>query len=69
MSAVQTRKFRFKKGDTVLVIAGNDKGKTGTVNIRFESLAFPDNPKTSYLAAVSALAALKEFSGKVRYGT
>ena len=45
------------------------KGKTGTVNIRFESLAFPDNPKTSYLAAVSALAALKEFSSKVRYGT
>jgi len=31
MSAVQTGKFRFKKGDTVVVIAGNDKGKTGTV--------------------------------------
>lgn len=45
------------------------KGRTGTVNIRFESVAFPDNPKTSLLAAVSALAALKEFSGKVRYGT
>ena len=47
----------------------NFKGRTGSVSIRFESLAFPDNPKTSYLAAVSALAALKEFSSRVRYGT
>lgn len=47
----------------------NIRGKTGSISIRFESVAFPDNPKTSMLAAVSALAALKEFSGKVRYGT
>jgi aspartate dehydrogenase len=47
----------------------NIRGKTGSISIRFESVAFPDNPKTSMLAAVSALAALREFSGKVRYGT
>ncbi len=45
------------------------RGRTGSISIRFESVPFPDNPKTSMLAAVSALAALKEFSGKVRYGT
>jgi aspartate dehydrogenase len=47
----------------------NIKGRTGRISIKFESVAFPENPKTSMLAAVSALAALKEFSGKVRYGT
>ena len=25
------KKFKIKKGDTVMVIAGDDKGKTGTV--------------------------------------
>jgi aspartate dehydrogenase len=47
----------------------NIKGRTGRISIKFESVAFPENPKTSMLAAVSALAALKEFSGTVRYGT
>lgn len=47
----------------------NIRGRTGTIGIRFESVAFPENPKTSMLAAVSALAALKEFHSKVRYGT
>ncbi len=27
----QTAKFKLKKGDTVVVISGKDKGKTGTV--------------------------------------
>ncbi len=27
----QTAKFKLKKGDTVIVISGKDKGKTGTV--------------------------------------
>ncbi len=27
----QTAKFKVKKGDTVMVISGKDKGKTGTV--------------------------------------
>lgn len=27
----QTAKFKIKKGDTVVVISGKDKGKTGTV--------------------------------------
>jgi predicted dinucleotide-utilizing enzyme len=30
---------------------------------------FPDNPKTSMLAACSALAAFKQFNSRVRYGT
>jgi large subunit ribosomal protein L24 len=28
---VMAKKFKIKKGDTVLVIAGDDKGKTGEV--------------------------------------
>ncbi len=28
---LQTAKFKIKKGDTVVVISGKDKGKTGTV--------------------------------------
>ncbi len=27
----QTAKFKLKKGDTVIVVSGKDKGKTGTV--------------------------------------
>ena len=45
------------------------RGKTGTVSLKFESVPFPDNPKTAMLACFSALAALKEFRGRVRYGT
>jgi len=47
----------------------NVRGKTGTVSLKFESVPFPDNPKTAMLACFSALAALKEFRGRVRYGT
>ncbi len=28
---LQTAKFKIKKGDTVVVVSGKDKGKTGTV--------------------------------------
>lgn len=28
---LQTAKFKIKKGDTVVIISGKDKGKTGTV--------------------------------------
>ncbi|MEY2747923.1 MAG: ribosomal protein [Planctomycetota bacterium] len=31
MAASTPSKFRIKKGDTVAVVAGNDKGKTGVV--------------------------------------
>jgi aspartate dehydrogenase len=45
------------------------RGRTGTVSLKFESVPFPDNPKTAMLACFSALAALKEFGRNVRYGT
>lgn len=45
------------------------RGATGTIDIRFESVPSPENPKTAMLACYSALAALKQFSLPVRYGT
>jgi len=45
------------------------KGTTGTIDLRFESVPSPDNPKTAMLACYSALAALREFGSPVRYGT
>ena len=45
------------------------RGKSGTISLKFESVPFPDNPKTAMLAAYSALAAFKQFNSRVRYGT
>lgn len=45
------------------------RGRTGTIQLKFESVPFPDNPKTAMLASYSALAALREFASKYRYGT
>jgi aspartate dehydrogenase len=45
------------------------KGATGTIEMRFESVPSPDNPKTALLACYSALAAFRQFSSTVRYGT
>ena len=45
------------------------RGVTGTIDLKFESVASPDNPKTAMLACYSALAALREFASPVRYGT
>jgi aspartate dehydrogenase len=45
------------------------QGKSGTINLKFESVPFPDNPKTAMLAAYSALAAFRQFNSRVRYGT
>lgn len=45
------------------------KGRTGTIDLRFESVPSPDNPKTAMLACYSALAAFREFASRVRYGT
>jgi len=45
------------------------KGKTGTMDLRFESVPSPDNPKTALLACYSALAAFRQFNSPVRYGT
>jgi aspartate dehydrogenase len=45
------------------------KGRTGTIDLRFESVPSPDNPKTALLACFSALAAFKQYASPVRYGT
>jgi aspartate dehydrogenase len=45
------------------------KGATGTIDLRFESVPSPDNPKTALLACYSALAAFRQFSSPIRYGT
>ena len=45
------------------------KGRTGRIDIKFESVAMPENPKTSMLACFSALAAIRELGRSTRYGT
>lgn len=45
------------------------RGATGSIDLRFESVPSPDNPKTAMLACFSALAAFKQFNAAVRYGT
>jgi aspartate dehydrogenase len=45
------------------------KGTTGTIDLRFQSVPSPDNPKTAMLACYSALAAFRQFNSQVRYGT
>jgi len=45
------------------------RGMTGTIDLRFESVPSPDNPKTAMLACYSALAAFRQFDSPVRYGT
>ena len=45
------------------------RGRTGTIDLRFESVPSPDNPKTAMLACYSALAAFRQFDSPVRYGT
>ena len=45
------------------------RGKTGTIDLRFESVPSPDNPKTAMLACYSALAAFRQSCSPVRYGT
>ena len=44
-------------------------GETGKIDLRFESVPSPDNPKTAMIACFSALAAFKQFNSPVRYGT
>ncbi len=45
------------------------RGNTGRIDIKFESVAMPENPKTSMLACFSALAAIRELGRSTRYGT
>ena len=45
------------------------KGRTGTIELRFENVPSPDNPRTALLACYSALAAFRQFASPIRYGT
>ena len=45
------------------------KGASGRFRVVFENIPAPENPKTSYLACYSVLAALRELGSKSRYGT
>jgi len=44
-------------------------GASGRITLVLENVPSPDNPKTSWLACYSALAALKSLESRVRYGT
>lgn len=44
-------------------------GAAGRITVVLENVPAPENPKTSWLACYSALAALKTLGAKVRYGT
>ncbi|MCX6822177.1 MAG: aspartate dehydrogenase [Candidatus Aenigmarchaeota archaeon] len=45
------------------------EGKFGVLKTRVENVPSPDNPKTSYLAALSAIATLKKISEPIQVGT
>lgn len=44
-------------------------GRAGRFSIVLENVPAPENPKTSWLACYSALAALKALASRIRYGT
>src|SRR5581483_4923826 len=44
-------------------------GRSGRFSVVLENVPSPDNPKTSWLACYSALAALRALQSRVRYGT
>jgi aspartate dehydrogenase len=44
-------------------------GEFGRIVTRTENVVCPDNPKTSYLAVLSAIVTLKQYFGQVRIGT
>ena len=44
-------------------------GRCGRMTVVLENVPSPDNPKTSWLACYSALAALRDLRAGVRYGT
>ena len=45
------------------------RGASGRFKVVFENIPAPENPKTSFLACYSVLAALRELGSKTRYGT
>lgn len=44
-------------------------GRSGRFTLRLENVPAPENPKTSWLACYSALAALQALGSPIRYGT
>jgi len=44
-------------------------GKSGRFTVVLENVPSPDNPKTSWLACYSALAALRTLGSRIRYGS
>jgi aspartate dehydrogenase len=44
-------------------------GTSGRITLVLENVPSPENPKTSWLACYSALAALQSLGSRVRYGT
>lgn len=55
----------FKTNSHQLIL----KGEFGELTIKTDNLPCPDNPKTSYLAVLSAIATLRDILGYVRVGT
>jgi aspartate dehydrogenase len=53
----------------VLSLAGIVSGPSGRFSVVMENVPSPENPKTSWLACYSALAALRVLQSRVRYGT
>lgn len=45
------------------------RGRSGTIFTRTENVPSPENPKTSYLAVLSAIASLREYFDTVKIGT
>ena len=45
------------------------QGEFGRLHVRVENVPSPDNPKTSYLAVLSAIATLKKIATTMRVGT
>ncbi len=45
------------------------EGRSGRISIVLENVPAPENPKTAWLACYSALAAIRAFSARARYGT
>jgi aspartate dehydrogenase len=45
------------------------EGRFGVLKTRAENVPSPDNPKTSYLAALSAIATLKKITEPIQVGT
>ena len=45
------------------------RGEFGRFTVRMENLPSPDNPKTSYIAALSAIATLKKLTEPIWVGT